>query len=288
MTSSTLKANATLKVLLNRFHSGSIDAFSEFLASKDAEELQAIPLTNGDINVIASFPEEILKELHYSWLLSFFKKSSPAMQRLFLAIVTPSQRRSVMKVLSLSDPEIELPSCAERYFKNQLFTALEADKVMPKSWLSPSDLQPLLSMEHHHLVNIADYLGLYDLAKAIPKVLDPRLLHKVYNTLSKPKTAYVKKCMQIHDRLSLPALSLSHWDGDKLKLAKVIHQRGLMRLALALYGESPQFLWHFFHHLDTGRAAYIKKHIPQNLSSDIHSIALRQAKKVINIFKEGH
>ena len=186
---------------------------------------------------------------------------------------------------SISEPKV----AAESFVASQLLQYLDDSSFLPRSWGTQTELTPLLNYSHRKLSMFIDFLGLHDLSKELPQVLDKERLKNIYSFLTKAKRNYLKLCLKTKDKAPFPKIQLNRWDGDIEKLRKVLHIRGIMRLGLAISEEPQHFRWHLYHILDTGRAKVLQKSIPPKKVPNLLSMMHSQVIALMKLFQEeGH
>jgi hypothetical protein len=116
-----------------------------------------------------------------------------------------------------------------------------------------------LTLKKNELVKVMDFLGLYDLAHEMKRIVANKILKDIYACLNKEQQQFLRQCMHAKDNVMTPNLHLESWNGDKKVLMQLLHRRGISRMALALSGQHPDLIWHLAHILDTGRGELLQK-----------------------------
>jgi hypothetical protein len=231
-------------------------------------------------------PETLLDQIHYTWLAPFLRTLPENDIRLYFSALHESHAKPLKKALLFSTSLLALTPLATRFLRQTLLrkiTDVEGE-ILPVECLPKSPMLPLLQFNYEELLSIIDLLGIHDLAVEIRQIIDTSLLKKIYATLSKEQNAFLKTLSQKKEPLAFKKMTLANWDGNASHLKTMLQQRGLNRLAKALYGETPSFLWHLMHRLDLDRANMLKNlckpldhpqasHILRNQITDLmHSI----------------
>ncbi|MBA2728569.1 MAG: hypothetical protein H0U49_10415 [Parachlamydiaceae bacterium] len=184
----------------------------------------------------------------------------------------PKESAEILSTMT-SSPLVEEPAPAvQNFLFSLLFDKLKFSSVQPAAFLAETALTPLLGLSKSQLIELIDYLGIYDLAQELRQIVDKSVIKNVNNALSVKKQRFLKICMHQKEKISVAKLGLINWQGDGPQLVRVLHRRGLLRLGGALSGQDPDFIWYIIHRLDSGRGnivekSYSKKEIPLTSSS---------------------
>ncbi len=255
------KALAMLKGLLDG--SGHSNDLLPFLPKAQKEALQTLPPhLEFDPKTLLSM-ELWSKPIHFSWFSQTLSDYPPTAQALFLSVLPVSQIQGVREMLSLSFPEKPTAPLLRPFILDTLRKTMQDPDLVSEQHLPPSPLNCLLQIERKHLVQIADFLGLYDLAADLRQVVDKELLGKIYKALNSQQLHFLHYCSKQPIKWVSAKLGLLAWDGSKKQLNHLLHYRGLIRLSKAMHQEDPSFRWHLLHRLDTGRAKIIQKELYQ-------------------------
>ncbi len=288
----SLRSRACIRVLLNHYHHQSRDRLLKFLPDQEKTDIEALPFVSDDISSLLTYKEEFLRALHYSWLIPVIKKVPPSLLPLVSSLLSEEQR------VGIAGEEDAFPAPSEGessvflkpYIISLLFSYYDKGSTYPQQWVSHTNLSPLLSFSKKHLVQCIDFLGLYDLAKELPCVLDKTIQKQIFSALSPMQRHYLKKCFTTKDKAPFPRLNLQGWNGKKKTLRDMLHYRGLMRFAYALAHESPVVIWYFCHRIDVGRTRVIKQCITKKGKCvEISAYFGTQVVDVVEFFmKRGH
>ena len=245
-----------LNVLLNRYEISEKKELLKFLPSKFQEELSAQDLPFSAIAPLLFQHQHTLEKLHYSWLEEPLKIFPDEIKALLISSLLPFQRKGLQadfKVFTF------LPSSIKNFFKTKVFQFLKIESVLPVEFLPQSELAILLQMDKEKLVEIIDFLGLYDLAAHVRKIVNPNHLKKIYTALSPKEFHFLKLCINAKEKLSSPPIEIDIAKSSPAAIKKNIHKRGLARLARALSEEHQDFVWHLAHTLDRGRGKILQE-----------------------------
>ena len=100
---------------------------------------------------------------------------------------------------------------------------------------------------------------MHDLASEIRQIIDTIKLKRIYSLLSTAQINYLKTLIYRKEPVVFKKLELTKWDGHTETLQSALEQRGINRLAKALYNQEPSLLWYIAHRLDTDRGGALIK-----------------------------
>ncbi len=254
-----------------------------FLPASIAVEIQSLKLAK-DLNPSTFFSNSAwMDPIHYSWFSEAIKKYPAPVKAAFLKVLTPPKIKSVEQLSGLKSKKGEMPPILTPFLLEILRKNLQGSEICDEQLLPPSTLNFLLQLERGNLIQTADLMGLHDLAADLRQVVDKELLKKTYNSLSQEQLHFLNYCIKQPIRWVSPKLGLTGWDGSPETLKSLIHFRGLVRIAKAIFTEDASFIWHFLHRLDTGRAQVIQKELTKKqdpaLSSFFKTQLLHIAKR---------
>ena len=281
-----MKAHRALmtRVLMNRYYQGAPGAFLEGIPAQAAQEILDCQ-TNAEkpSQAIVQPAEAISSGIHYSWLAPEVQSFSPAMQTLLLAALPESISAPLCQLLHAS-VSMSMPRVVKPYFLGLLYRKLGALEVLPTGFLPESPLSCLAEYQKPQLIELIDFLGMYDLSEEIRQIVDTKVLKMIYQLLSVKQQHFLRVSMHQKERMSTPPIGLKQWKGDAAQLEKVLHRRGLLRLGYALSGQHPDLLWHITRRLDTGRGHLLASHYSKKEVPGISTALLQQVLSVINFF----
>lgn len=262
-----------LKVLLNKYQRNpTASSLLNILPEDLAKQLLEVPCDSKDAAAALAAPEEEIEKIHYSWLLEPLETYPDSLRPWLLASLSKHHFSGICQVKALVSKKRSVAPVVRQFFLRSLYYKIDgiADSI-PEGFLKKQPLSILLEVNRPLLLEAIDLLGLYDLAVKIKCIVDKNQLQSITSCLSPSKRKFLKMLTYQPDRVQMPELDLSDWQGDAGKLHKILHRRGLVRLSRALSGYSDDFFWHFFHRLDTGRAKLIQKYrvTERNVVTDI-------------------
>lgn len=279
-----------LKLLLNRYHQGSDEALSKFLPDREKELFETHTTQSSDIGHLLAKSEDVLAKFHPSWLSFYCEEVTEEMRSLILASLPDKLRKAVSSLLkehnvkpSVGDWSIQ--PWIRSFFLDFLLHEIKRQGILPVEFLPRSPLFSLLDVSFDTLLEVIDYLALPDLAKELKHVLAKDALEKIYQTLSPKKQHYTRACLHHIESVDIPEINLKGWDGEKETLDRALHYRGLLRFAMALSGQHPDFVWHIRHRLDKGRGEFLKKHVSENEIPGTSEAMKSQVTHVLGLIK---
>jgi hypothetical protein len=172
--------------------------------------------------------------------------------RLFLSVLSPSQLTALKKELLFSNHLPTLTKPAKKFLQEWLFKTFQADQkeLLPIEYLPEHALNMLTLLNSEELNHLIDLLSMRDLAHEIKQIIDTAQLKKIHHALSKEELSTLKTLMHHKEPITFKRITLEHWDGQTETLRALLRQRGVNRLAKALFGQSSSLLWHVSHHME--------------------------------------
>lgn len=280
----SLKRSIFFKVLLNRFHPTSGETILKSLPQPEVKEIFKQPLSSSNTEAAIHLPEELIARTHYSWLVPIIQKMPNPLQGSTVAALPEPQSTKLQQFLKIK--KLPLLSAVMKHFLiEQLYQKWQQHEILPIAYLPPSSLQILLELKKAELVELIDYLSLYDLADAIRHIVDQKYLKKIYHFLDLPKQQFLRLCLHKNEKITVPKLEIEKWHGDQESLKTILHKRGLFRLGKALCGQSPIFIWHLIHILDTGRGTTLQSYYKETDLPGITPLLVQQVISAVNFIK---
>jgi len=203
---------------------------------------------------------KLLERIHSSWFSPFLRTLSERGIGLFLNVLSAEKAHLIAsEILYASDKqkEIHLSPAGKTFLQTTLVQYLtsDIDDLLPAECLPPSPLNELLEMPTSAVHDIADLLGVRDLAVEISQVIDKGKFKKIHESLTSQQQAYLRGVT--HEPVIFTPMGLAHWTEDQEKLQALVQERGLNRLAKALYGQNSSLVWYVLHRLDVKRALVV-------------------------------
>lgn len=274
------------RLLLNRFHRNAEDGFLKKIPQDEVKAILNQNIHSQDIQELFIPARKKLSTIHYSWFIPIFEKISEAMRPLLISILPESVSMGLCKHFKEKHLPFSVSPAISDYFCGQVEKELDLQSILPMKFLPPSPLNALTELTKHDLVELIDFLALFDLAEEIKHIVDQKYLKQIYACLSPKKQKYLRVCLHQKVKFSAPKLSLEQWGGDCKKLEDILHRRGMQRLGTALVGQHEDLLKHIMLILDTGRAAIIQKIYAENKFSGISEMIIQQVVSALNFLNK--
>lgn len=280
------KSAIMLRVLMNRYHQGAPSMLLEGLPKEDAQLVLDQTITSSEASQIMMRPSELLGgQIHYSWLQPVIESFHPAMQPLLISALPKESALALTKLMD--KPKLATPKpIARDFLLLALCRKFSKGSVMPMQFLPESTLSSLITLTKPELLELVDYLGIYDLAEEIRHIVDKVLLKSIYACLSAKKQHFLRICLHQKEKLKAAAkIGLINWKGDESQLGRLLHRRGLLRLSYALSGQPRDFIWHLAHRLDVGRGHILGKNFSDKEIPGVTTFLAQQVLNTLNFLK---
>ena len=288
--SMTTTSWVTLRYLLEHHSQENNFPLVQYLSEKDRQQLSTgYSLNENPFKKLTSLSHR-LHYIHYSWFIPFLSPLATADQRCFIAALEAPAANKLSSHFNLQEDDLLLSPLVKRYLQSKLFswTTASFQDFIPLALLPPHPLNSILSLTKNELQQVANLLGLRDLATEMKHVVQREKMKKIQSTLSSQEKESLKVLLINPPPPVFPSLNLDQWDGDEANLKKILHQRGFNRLSKALFGCHPALLWHICHRVDTGRAKIIHRFFTDIKKPDLKEILINQAIEVIAAIRETH
>ncbi len=281
------KSAVFMKVLINRFHKGSLQSLLGCFPTEEAKEIANVDVPSNDPSIGLKTASEKISSIDYTWFLPSLQKLSKNAQQTVAAAFPEPHSSKLLQALNLPS-SAETPSpIVKNFLLLKCYKNLPgASEVLPKQYLPQTPLSLISSMNKRELVEVIDFLGLHDLADELKHVVDQKTLKNVYACLNAKEQQYLKYCIRQKEKVVLPSLGIERWSGNVDKLKSVLQSRGIIRLGKALSGENPDFIWHVAHNLDSNRGQTLLKYYSEKPLTNITPALAQQTLNVINILKK--
>lgn len=226
------------------------------LPSTDKETILRLPPPSHDLSLGCNLAQEVLEEIHDSWLLPFLRHFSEKEVCLFLSSLPSPMAQALKNTLKCSRPLVPLTQILQKFFRQKMSQYLLSSHpdVLPIKALPDSPLLVLTTLNPQELHLLIEFLGLHDLSVEIKQIIDNTKLKKIHTVLSKEKQFFLKGLTHKKEHVIFRRMELSRWNGEMEQLLSLLFQRGMNRFAKALYPEHTDLVWHLAHRLDTQEA----------------------------------
>jgi len=281
------KSCVMLRLLLNRYHGGEVETLLRGLPEEDSQKILNIPIESSDVQAVLEQPQDAIKNIHYSWLISPMQEIEKNKLPVVLSLLPEPHSSKLRKALNETSAPLELTPSAKSFLMTQLYHSFKFNEVLPVEYLPVTDMTPLVHLHKNELIEIIDFLGIYDLAEEIHHIVNKKLLEEIYTCLTRKKQKFLRNCLHQKEKLVTQRLELEHWDGDCTKLSKILHHKGMVRLGYAISGQHKDLIWHITHILDTGRGEKLARYCSKDPISGVTDTLKKQVKEVITFFKQA-
>lgn len=273
------------QLLLNKYHPADKGEVIACLPQEMQETIKESKISWNEPKVLLRNLLSKSGMIHYSWILPAIEKYPEALKPFYAeALPEPSNTR-LLSLLKL--PRVPIATAwARKYLLNNLSEKLEYGNLTPIEHLPQSLLTFTLELSKEELIELIDFLGLYDLAEEIRRIVDKNQLKKIYNCLSIKKQHFLRSCLLSKEKVTTPKLDLEKWNGDQDALEKLLHKRGLIRFGKGLSGQPPDFIWYIVHRMDSGRGTLLSKYIAPAEIPGITPVMVQEIQNVHNFHKK--
>ncbi|MDN3507814.1 MAG: hypothetical protein P0S94_02705 [Simkaniaceae bacterium] len=258
----------------------------KYTTEKERTILSTIHAPRFDPTVGIAPYDDRIKKIHHTWIVKILQ-DLPAADRPWLIAPLPKEtKEKITKDLPIKKKN---PSpFAQKYLAELLYTSLTQnhDNLLPEECLPMHPLNDLLDTPYKSLIHFIDYLGLHDLSAEMKTMIHTKNIRMIEAALKSDQKTYLRKLLGEKEPVVFSKINLNDWDGNEEKLRTVIHQRGLNRLAKALYGANSSLIWHLTHRLDLARANFIETYLKDIKNRTAHEILLKQTTELLQYLKE--
>lgn len=267
-----------LRVMINRYHPQESEEFLKFLEPQESKMLQSQQVTATDLSPILE-SQKMIERFHYSWIKPVINKH-PDLQSTLVSALTDEQIAG-LKPLSF----FPLSRPVKTFMLKRLADLLKIDEHIALDYLPQTNLSLLGKWKKRQIVQLIDFLGLYDLASEVRRIVNRQHLRSIYACLTAQQLRYLKVCLHQREQLTSPKLEIDPFKLDCAVLKKVLHRRGLKRLGQALCGQPPDLVWWMAHILDQGRGVLLLKEYQLQALPKVTAILKQQVIHLINFLK---
>jgi len=269
-----------LRVLINRYNPKAADKLLNFLPQDQQEAISQVDIRSDDLRPILQHPQNSLFHIHYSWIKPLIDEFPDRLQANVMAALTAEQIAGLKGNLAIS-----ITNLAKSFIINKLCYQLKIDEHIPLEYLAENEFTPLLKWNKQQIVDLIDFLGLYDLASEVRHIVNRDHLKNIYTCLTPKQFYYLKVCMHQKEQITSPKLGIDPSKQDCPKLKQALHRRGLSRLGKALCGQHADFVWYLSHILDMGRGNIILKEYQPQALPKITAVLKQQVLNLMNFLK---
>lgn len=274
------KSGMMLRVLINRYHPKEGAALLKFLPKEEQAAMSTIDIKSNDLRPMLQYPQNAIHGIHYSWIKPLIDAFPTRLQPIIMVTLTTQQLAGFK-----ASVEMRLSNFAKTFILNILCKQLKIHEHLPTDYLPENELSPLALWTKQQLMDLIDFLGLYDLASEVRHIVNRNHLKNIYACLTPKQFHYLKVCLHHKEQVTSPRLDIDPSKQDCPKLKQAIHRRGLSRLAKSLCGQHADFVWTIAHILDTGRGSILLREYQPEALPKITPVLKQQVLNIMNFFK---
>lgn len=209
------------------------------------------------INTVSPTYEK-LDSIHFSWFVPYLRSLTEKDAKLFISCLSIQQIKELKEGLMLS-PSFPTPTAlAKKYLTQELFRIIAPENLIPPYFLPEHPLLALLNLNATQLNTLIELLAMHDLAAEIPQVISTQKLKLIDSILTKEQAIYLKNLPQ-KEPVVFKKIGLSDWNTDLDVLKNALIQRGINRLAKAIYPMHTSFTWYISHQLEMEKGMLLTK-----------------------------
>lgn len=275
-----------LRVLLNRAHSSITPSLLQMLPIDEAEAVSRHAISSTNPEPIFHFKTHAIAKMHYSWVHSLLTSVTAVQRRAFISCLEQSQAKGVAKLFDENPPVPVHSPLLKSFYLDRLLPLLDLENHLPLEYIPQHPFKRLTEFSKVQLIEIIDLLAMYDLSHEIRRIVATKNLKDLYTCLTPRQQQFLRLCLHQKDKVVTTSLHLEKWNGNCKSLLRVLQQRGITRLAIALSGQHSALVWHIAHILDTGRGELLQKQVRQDEIPKISSAIALQLENVLNYMTE--
>ncbi len=274
------------RLLVNKYFPAKPEALCKIMPKETYELLATVPYTQKNPHLMLFNPDQWLHSCDASWFEPFFSTLPEQVKQLYLAILPqdvalalqPTDAENGVLTTPISEP-------VKQFLLGFFHRKWQEHGVLPKDLLSQGDLSVLLKLNKQELLDVVDLLAMYDLIDEVRHIVDRRILQTVIQLLTPAQQQYLRACLRQKSKSTASGISLRDLLKDPKRFPMQVHKRGLQRLALALAGSEPDFLWYISHAFDMPRAKFLLQNIQPEEAPGATSLAKAQIQQVLQFLK---
>lgn len=230
---------------------------------------------------------DLIDQMHYSWIAPYLRTLTENEIRLFLGALSLPQVHGLEKTLGLADHLPHLKVLCKNYLRSELLQMVTQNQdLVPYAFLPDHPLNYLLEVKQSVLEKMVHFLGLHDLSFEMRQIIATTALKKIFAALPKKEGDYLNTLLLHREPLVFKRLFLEKWDGTKEHLQKIIEERGLYRLSLALYGAHPSLIWYMTRRLNMHQGTSMLKVSEKPTHARAEQILIDQIHKILSFLNE--
>jgi len=228
-------------------------------------------LHEADVSIesLLLFPQKVISRVHPSWYVDLMEDISVS--------IRPVLRRALEEDSGFSPMvrQFLLYRLVKRW-PSEVFVPVESFEPTAFDWL----------FHEKKLDEFVLILGIYGLVDFVRKIIEKKRLQMLLDRLQPLQRGFLRFLLpQVVSSTS--QMNIQKWLAcDRESGQRMIQQHGYQRLGWALRGESPMFLWRFFHSIEKTNACVMQQAIEQELSDEEYKLMKKQVMRVRQFFKQ--
>ncbi len=204
--------------------------------------------------------DQCIHTTHSSWLLPMIANLPQNDRLLYIASLSEIQKKQIIRSMEIQTSIPTITSYLRQFIHEEIFRQLTNKTIfLPKEFLPPNPLNLITELSRDQYLRLFDFLGIHDLALDTKKLIRAQILKQLSLVLTADELELFKKLKERKGEVSFQSMHLEKWNGNAQSLRKMLHVRGINRLAKALYGCHESLFWHVTHCLDRKRAETLEK-----------------------------
>lgn len=252
------------------------------------KEVEEAPVVEAPLEAFLQDPEQRISEIHYSWILPEVNSFTSFESDFALSLLPEATKKSLGRRIQFK--EVAVPSFIAPLLKKKWVLRLFPKDQLPAACLPETEFSFLLRIPKNQIEKLSDYLGIFELADLLKRVVDKKQIVTLFSFLTKDEQLFLRQCMQKKELIRLKDKVLEQllkkgMGGNEKAVRDHFHRQGLIRLGLILSKCSPEFLWHFTHRIDTGRAKIVDEYSCKTIPDPIREALKMQFYSVVDTLK---
>jgi hypothetical protein len=273
------------RLLVNKYFTGRADLVAKLLPKEQVEALARYQTPLKTPEVLLFNADRWFKTADLSWFLPTIQTFDAPLQRLYGEII-PTQMRTALGITG-ENSQKPLSEPVKQFLLSYLHSKWPEAEPLPKELIQTGELLPLLDLSKSELLEIIDLLSMHDLIDEVRHIVDKRVLQTISSLLTLPQQQYLRTCLRQKTKPHAPSFTLRELLKEPKKFPALLHKTGLKRFALALNGESKEFMWHIMHTLDVSRAAFLKQEVQSVATPHASKLAQLEILQILQFLKVG-
>lgn len=259
-----------------------------FLPDSEKEIIEHLKPPSESLLSGCEIEKDVLTRVHPSWLIPFLKPFSENELSLFLSSIDKRKAEKIKDSLKVSSPRINLSKTAHQFFNKKMteFLILQTPDLLPLKALPKSALNELLDLNEVEIQTLVELLGLHDLAVELKQIIDNTKLKKIYSIFPKEKEIFLKMLSSKKEPVTFRRMEITRWDGKAESLLALLFERGLNRLAKALYPENGDLIWYVKHQLDIEHSVHFSSLCKKLEHSKAYSFLSKQVLDALSFLRK--